>query len=103
MSVYKVVMLRDAIADLKDMRVYLEDKAGTEITVAYIARIEAFCHGLSLLPERGLPRNDIRPGLRVAIFEGRITIAYRISGFQVVILRVLGAGRDVNTILSDYE
>lgn len=103
MIAYKVVMLREAVADLKEMRVYLEDKAGTKITVAYIARIEAFCRGFSLLPERGLPRNDIRPELRVAIFEGRVTIAYRISGRQVVILRVLGAGRDVNTILLDYE
>lgn len=44
-------------------------------------------------PERGTIRSDIRPGMRVIGFERRVSVAFVIEGNDVVILRILYAGR----------
>jgi toxin ParE1/3/4 len=100
---YKVVLMSEAIADLSGIRRYIQFEASEEIAEGYIDRIEAFCRGFDILPYRGAPRDDIRAGLRVAIFERRVTIAYRIADDKVIILRVLGPGRNVQDELSDLE
>ena len=54
---------------------------------------------LERLPERGTPRDDIRPGLRVMGFERRATIVFQIVGTEVIIARVFYGGRDYERIL----
>jgi toxin ParE1/3/4 len=100
---YKVVLMTAAIGDLSEIRRYVQFEAGEEIADGYIDRIEAFCRNFDILPYRGAPRDDVRAGLRVAIFERRVTIAYRIADNRVIILRVLGPGRNVQDELSDLE
>jgi plasmid stabilization system protein ParE len=48
---------------------------------------------LILLPN-AVPRDDIRPGLRVVGFERRATIAFRVEDDRVTILRIFHGGRD---------
>lgn len=88
-------MERGAISDLINLRLYLEDKVGVDTSARYIDRVEVFCQSFNILPHRGGPRDDSRIGLRIAVFERRVTIAYRIGERTVTILRVLGAGQDV--------
>jgi len=47
-------------------------------------------------PQRGTARNDLRPGLRTVGFERRATIAFTVKGEDVIILRILYAGRSLD-------
>src|ERR1051326_6309833 len=49
--------------------------------------------------ERGTRRDDLRPGLRVAGFERRITIAFHVDAETLVIDRILYGGRDIHRAL----
>jgi toxin ParE1/3/4 len=102
-SLYRVVMGHDAIADLIDLKRHIEDQAGADIAGGYINRIERFCRGLDILPHRGASRDDVRKGVRILVFERRVTIAYRIKEDSVIILRVFGAGQDVTAELENPE
>ncbi len=91
----EVVFAPDAQADLVDLYDYIAPRGGHERALAYVERIQATCVSLGPFPERGRRRDDIRPGLRVTGFERRITIAFHVTTGQVVIDRILYAGRDV--------
>jgi plasmid stabilization system protein ParE len=41
--------------------------------------VVATCEGLALFPLRGVPRADIRPGLRLTHHKGRTVIAYAVD------------------------
>lgn len=83
-----------AIADLKEIADWIGDRADEDIGEAYVRRIEAYCHRLTHFPNRGSPQDDLEPGLRSIVFEGRATIYYRVEGRTVRVIRILGAGRD---------
>ena len=55
---------------------------------------------LSLLPNAGHARDDLRPGLRLVAFERRVVIAYALRETRVDVLRILYRGRDVDALLS---
>lgn len=91
---YSIRLDKDAKADLKSIYSFIRQSGGTAITArGYINRILSFIAGLTSFPERGSPREHIRPGLRIIGFERRISIAFVIEGNTIVILRVLYAGR----------
>ncbi len=46
-------------------------------------------------PERGTRRDDIRPGLRILGFERRATIVFQVAKREVVIVRILYGGRNL--------
>ncbi|WP_245433273.1 type II toxin-antitoxin system RelE/ParE family toxin [Rhizobium anhuiense] len=46
------------------------------------------------MPEGGAPREDFAPGVRILVFERRVTIAYRIVKDRVQVLRLFYAGRN---------
>ena len=48
---------------------------------------------------RGTQHDDLLPGLRIIGMERRVTIAFRIVGKTVEILRILYGGRDVQAAL----
>ena len=48
---------------------------------------------------RGTQHDDLLPGLRIIGMERRVTIAFRIDGNTVEILRILYGGRDVQAAL----
>lgn len=62
----------------------------------------ATCEGLSLFPLRGVPREDIRPGLRVTHHKGRTLIAYAVDeGMRaVLVLGIFYGGQDYEGALS---
>jgi toxin ParE1/3/4 len=96
---FKVRFLPRAEADLIDLYDYIADEAGTSVAGGYIDRIEAACLALATFPERGARRDDIRPGLRIAGFERRATIVFRVTEGEVLIVRFLYGGRDFERIL----
>jgi toxin ParE1/3/4 len=90
----RVIIGPDARADLVHLYDWLADAASLSVAIAYIDRIERHLQSFDLAPERGIARDDIRPGLRVVGFERRVTIAFRPTSEEVTILRVFYAGRN---------
>lgn len=60
------------------------------------------CEGLALFPLRGVPREDIRPGLRVTHHKGRTLIAYAVDDDTrtVSVLGIFYGGQDYEAALS---
>ena len=56
---------------------------------------------LADFPQRGTPREDIRPGLRTIPWKRRATIAYVVEERDVVILGIFYAGRDIAAFLRE--
>jgi toxin ParE1/3/4 len=91
-----VVFAETAKADLDDIFAWIADQAGLEVALAYTSRIERFCREMTPFPQRGPLRDDIKPGLRTLGFERRATIAFTVRGDEVIILRILYAGRSLD-------
>ena len=79
-----------------------EDRTASRQAAAhYTSAILATCEALANFPHRGVPRDDIRPGLRLTHHKGRTIIAYVIDDarHQVAILNVFYGGRDYKSSL----
>lgn len=98
---HKVSFRPEAEADLFALYRYISDRSGTVRGGDYIARIEAACVALATFPQRGTKRDDLAPGIRTMGFERRATIAFRVEGDTVRIVRIFYAGRDYETYFRD--
>ena len=89
----KVIFRPKAEEDLLD--IYLFIASDNPINAGeFIRRLQDFCYSLESFPERGAPRSDFAAGVRILVFERRVTIAYKVARNRVQILRFLYAGRD---------
>ncbi|QCI65944.1 type II toxin-antitoxin system RelE/ParE family toxin [Phreatobacter stygius] len=86
---------RGAEADLKGIYAFIRDQASPRTARSYVDRILTDLAGFDLFPERGTVRDEIRPGLRVIGFARRISIAFIVEAEEVVVLRILYAGRQL--------
>lgn len=89
-----IIFAPEARADLLAVYEWISVKASPDAALAYIERIETYCNGFDLASERGHARDDIRTGLRVIGFEGRVTIAFMVSDLTVTILRLFYGGQN---------
>ena len=87
--------------DLFAVYEYIAQEAGSAVAGEYLERIENACMALETFPRRGTARDDIRPGLRVLGFEGRISIAFQVLRDSVEILRVFTAVASVRGWLAE--
>ena len=94
---HRIEFSPEALDDLIDLYDYIAARDGAERAIGYINRIEECCRSLSVFPDRGARRDDLRPGLRILGFERRAVIALHITADTVTILRILYGGRDVET------
>jgi plasmid stabilization system protein ParE len=95
----RVVFSPEAAADLINIYDYIAKQSGPARAIGYIDRIERHCTGFRFSAERGTKRDDLRPGLRIAGFERRVTIAFHVETSTVIIDRILYAGRDIKRAL----
>ena len=100
---HKVLFAPEARDDLKELYLYIVERAGDERAMAYVERIEAYCLGFADFPERGTRRDDLFPGLRIVGFERRVTLALLVDGDTVTFLRVLYGGRDIGVLADDLS
>ena len=63
--------------------------------------IVSFCLSLQTFPERGVPRDDLLPGLRVTHYRQRVVIAYLLDPEVVSIVGVFYGGQAWEPSLSD--
>jgi toxin ParE1/3/4 len=90
----RVVFRPAAERDLAALYAYIRDaNGGPEVAIGYVRRIRDFCEGLEPFPERGVARDDIRPGLK------RMVVAFTISPELVRIGRIFYGGRDYTALL----
>jgi toxin ParE1/3/4 len=90
----EIVFSPEAIDDLNRLYDWIASVAGSTVAFRYIERIEEFCMRLDLASERGVVREDIRPGLRVVGFERRLTVAFSVDAEIVTIYRLFYGGQN---------
>ena len=73
----------------------LERSELPDIAIGYVRRIRRVCERLAFFPERGTRREDLGDGIRVMGFEHRVTVAFRLTGPGVEIVRILYGGRQL--------
>lgn len=94
MTRFAVVWRPAASADLIALYDWIAERADRATAFDYTSRIEAHAATLAEFPERGTPRDDLVSGLRTTPYRRRTTIAYRVTGGEVEILRLVHAGQD---------
>lgn len=98
----EVVYSPELRLDLLDLYDWVASRASPAAAVVYLDRVEAYLQTFDIASERGQRFDDIRPGLRVAGFERRLSVPSwsKTSGS---ILRVFRRGRDWAALLRDAE
>ncbi len=91
---FEIVFRPQAEADLNALFDYIAEEAGAAVAGNFIGRIEAACLTLETSPQRGAPRDDILPGLRILVFERRTIIVFKVTGSIVDIARIFHGGQD---------
>lgn len=99
----RVAFTRGAQADLHGLFDYLADRFGSTNAKRYLEQIEKTCLSLAAMPNRGTERSDLRPGLRTVGFRRRITIAFRVKGDSVTVLRILYGGRSTELAIPQRD
>jgi toxin ParE1/3/4 len=98
MERYQIRLTEEAELDLTRIYAFVRKKsASTAVARGYIARIRSFMDGFETYPERGSIRDHIRPGLRIVGFERRVSMAFVVTSTEVIILRVLYAGQQLES------
>lgn len=97
----------EAKADLVEIRQYTLQQWGPQQSAKYITAISATINNLADNPLMGVPRNDIKEGIRLFV-HGRHVIYYMVRHQLLIVIRVLKhnaasrrpAGRDKNARLA---
>lgn len=95
MAKFDIDVRPTAQQDLKNIHDWISERASPAIALAYVRKIQSSYMSLSDFPERGTRSDHLVRGLRTYGIDRRVTIAFRISGRTVTILRVLYGGRDL--------
>jgi toxin ParE1/3/4 len=97
----EIIFAPEAHTDLIEIYDYIAERADIVRALGYVERITEHCLGLANFPERGIRRDDLRPGLRVTGFERRVSIAFHVTETTVVVDRILCGGRDLEAHIKE--
>jgi toxin ParE1/3/4 len=100
--VRKIVYRPPALNDLRALYDWIDERSDAETARNYTRRLRDVCRNLSEFPNRGTPHPELMKGLRTVPFERRATIAYRVAGDEIEILRILHGGRDLDQALTGH-
>lgn len=92
---FELIVSPPAAEDLKSIYDWIASQASFHTADRYIRRIETTYRALQHFPERGTRHDAVLAGLRTIGMERRVTIAFRVEGRRVEILRILYAGRNL--------
>lgn len=99
----RVVYSPAAQDDLLALRRYIAERGFPATALRYAEAIVSYCESFVLFPDRGTRRDDLRPGLKTVGFRREATIAFAVNNDQIVILRILYGGRDIDAAIRDME
>ena len=100
---YRVIFSPEAEEQIAALYGYIADAASPDIAARYTEAIVSYCESLHTFPIRGVMRDDVRPGLRVANYKKRTIIAFEVDveTKQVSIIGLFHGGQDYETIFQD--
>jgi plasmid stabilization system protein ParE len=96
---YTVIFTPEAEEQLIALYHYIAAAASPKIAHDYTNAIITYCEKLQIFPQRGIRRDDIRPGLRITNYEKRTAIAFEVDSQQVAIIGIFYGGQDYEAIL----
>lgn len=79
---------------------FIAAKAGKRVALDYVNRLQKHCESYAIFPKRGSRRDDIQPGLRIAHYRKRVTLAFSVETNEVVFHGLFYGGQNVDDILS---
>ncbi|MFT4184874.1 MAG: type II toxin-antitoxin system RelE/ParE family toxin [Rhizobium sp.] len=97
---YKVVFSAFAEDDLIGIYEFIA-KDSPSRALSFIQRLRVQCRTLKTMAARGPQRENLGPGVRIMVFERRVTVAYQMKDEQVIILRLFYAGQNIPATLLD--
>lgn len=102
---YTVRFSHKARDQLIALDAYIATAASPDIAARYTDAVTEYCLSLELFPERGIRRDDIRPGVRITNYRKRTVIAFTVDtrAERVEILGVFYGGQDYETTLQTSE
>lgn len=98
---HRVVFSPEALDDLRSIYDLIADASAPERALAWVEALRLHLLGFADVPARGTWRDAIRPGLRMTGYRRRVTVAFQVTATEVVILRVLYGGRDIDALLRE--
>jgi toxin ParE1/3/4 len=102
--VYSVVYTPEALEQLRALYRYIESAASPVIAQRFTDAIVDHCDRFRELPARAIRRDDIRPGLHITNYKGRVVIAFAVDANEVSIIGVFYGDRDYEALLqSDLD
>ncbi|HEY3595921.1 MAG TPA: type II toxin-antitoxin system RelE/ParE family toxin [Paraburkholderia sp.] len=100
MATFGVRFAPEAVEQLGNLERYIAETASPRLAADYVDAIVSYCESLQTFPNRGMRRDDVRPGLRVTNYRGRAVIAFVVEANQPTIIGVFYGGQDYETDLS---
>ena len=91
----QVIFIPLAERHIDELHGYITTHSNEARADGYVGRIVDFCNGFTTFPLRGNQRDDVLPGLRVAGFERRVTIAFLVRADTILIEGIFYGGQDV--------
>jgi plasmid stabilization system protein ParE len=98
---YRIIFTPEARDQLDHLHSYIASAADAEIALRFADGILDHIARLSEFPERGTPRDDLRPGMRTLAWRRRVTIAFVVEESDVVVIGIFYGGRDFETLLRE--
>lgn len=102
MAMFGVEFAHEAAQQLEDPENYIADQGSLAVASAWAEAIVTCCESLQSFPNRGVLRDDIRPGLRVTHYRWSAIIAFAVIGQTVYVLGVFYSGQDYETVFYVY-
>ncbi len=101
---HSVVYTPEARDQLRALYRYIEKEASPSIAQRFTSAIADHCEKLREFPHRAVRRDDIRLGLHITNYQGRVVIAFAIGEREVSIIGIFYGGRDYASLLqSDLD
>jgi plasmid stabilization system protein ParE len=100
---YIVVFAPEARAQLLELYRRIAFNASPAIAARYTDALVSQCEALAEFPERGTPRDDIRPGLRITHYRRRTVVAFAVDADEVAIIGLFHGGQHYARVLGDEE
>ncbi|AVA20795.1 MULTISPECIES: type II toxin-antitoxin system RelE/ParE family toxin [unclassified Rhizobium] len=94
----------EAVENLLDIAAYvLEQSQNIKTSEGYLNRIYRRCEKIGDAPFGGVARDDLGPGIRMAVFERSVVILYIAEGDRVRITNIIAGGQDYETLLRSQQ
>lgn len=104
MSGYRVEYLPAAFTGIEEIFNYVLDGSRNQVTAErYVDRLYERCEHIADAPFGGVLRVDLGPDLRMAVFERKVIILYRVEPDTVLITNIFSGGRDYEALMRDHR